>query len=71
DLDILAYNRDIIETQDLQIPHPRMNERAFVLFPLQEIAPNWVNPSINKGLKEIMVSLDPAQKIERTDMKLL
>ena len=40
DLDILLYNQETIETESLIIPHPRMFERAFVLVPLQEIAPN-------------------------------
>jgi 2-amino-4-hydroxy-6-hydroxymethyldihydropteridine diphosphokinase len=38
DLDILLYNKENIETEDLIVPHPRMNERAFVLVPLLEIA---------------------------------
>ena len=39
DLDILLYNHDNIETENLVVPHPRMHERAFVLVPLLEIAP--------------------------------
>lgn len=39
DLDILLYNQDRIETDRLTVPHPRMNERAFVLIPLLEIDP--------------------------------
>ena len=39
DLDILLYNQDRIETARLSVPHPRMNERAFVLIPLLEIDP--------------------------------
>lgn len=44
DLDILLYNQDQIETEDLIVPHPRMHERAFVLIPLLEIAPTAVHP---------------------------
>lgn len=40
DLDILLYNHDNIETETLTVPHPRMQERAFVLVPLAEIAPD-------------------------------
>ncbi|MEK4423602.1 2-amino-4-hydroxy-6-hydroxymethyldihydropteridine diphosphokinase [Solibacillus sp. FSL K6-1523] len=40
DLDILLYNQENIDTESLIIPHPRMHERAFVLVPLQEIAPS-------------------------------
>ena len=70
DLDILAYDQDIIETPDLQIPHPRMHERAFVLFPLMEIAPRWKHPLIDKGVEKMILTLDPTQEIERTDIKL-
>jgi 2-amino-4-hydroxy-6-hydroxymethyldihydropteridine diphosphokinase len=43
DLDLLLYGNDRIDTADLQVPHPRMNERAFVLVPLAEIAPHRVS----------------------------
>ena len=42
DIDILAYGDRLIDAPDLQIPHPRMTERAFVLVPLIEIAPEWI-----------------------------
>ena len=42
DLDILLFNDEIIHLPNLIIPHPRMAERAFVLIPLHEIAPEWV-----------------------------
>ena len=44
DIDILLYDRLILETPDLVVPHPGMAERAFVLFPLCEIAPELVHP---------------------------
>ncbi len=42
DIDILAYDDVALDEPDLHIPHPRMTERAFVLVPLAEIAPDWV-----------------------------
>jgi 2-amino-4-hydroxy-6-hydroxymethyldihydropteridine diphosphokinase len=42
DIDILAYDDIRLDEPDLHIPHPRMTERAFVLVPLAEIAPDWV-----------------------------
>jgi len=45
DLDILLYNSQTIATPDLQIPHPRMLQRRFVLTPLAEIAPNLKHPT--------------------------
>jgi 2-amino-4-hydroxy-6-hydroxymethyldihydropteridine diphosphokinase len=44
DLDLLLFNDLVLQTPTLQIPHPRMTERAFVLVPLAEIAPNWIEP---------------------------
>ncbi|SHH82878.1 MULTISPECIES: 2-amino-4-hydroxy-6-hydroxymethyldihydropteridine diphosphokinase [Virgibacillus] len=52
DLDILLYNQENIEMERLTIPHPRMHERAFVLVPLNEIAPHAVLPLPN-GDKEV------------------
>lgn len=43
DLDILLYGDAVINTPDLQVPHPRMGQRAFVLVPLAEIAPERVS----------------------------
>ncbi len=43
DLDLLLYSDSRIDSADLQVPHPRMNERAFVLVPLSEIAPDLVS----------------------------
>ncbi|AFY72591.1 2-amino-4-hydroxy-6-hydroxymethyldihydropteridine pyrophosphokinase [Synechococcus sp. PCC 7502] len=44
DLDLLLYENDILESDNLVIPHPRMCDRAFVMLPLAEIAPNWLHP---------------------------
>lgn len=41
DVDIIAFNQEIIQTEELQIPHPRMCERNFVMYPLAEIYPDW------------------------------
>jgi 2-amino-4-hydroxy-6-hydroxymethyldihydropteridine diphosphokinase len=44
DLDILLYDREVIEAPDLRIPHPRMHERAFVLVPLLELVSDPMLP---------------------------
>ena len=50
DLDILLYNNDNIETENLVVPHPRMHERAFVLIPLLEIAPLIADSMVDTGV---------------------
>jgi 2-amino-4-hydroxy-6-hydroxymethyldihydropteridine diphosphokinase len=58
DLDILLYSNKIIESPKLQIPHPRMRERAFVLVPLAEIAPDWIEPVSSLTIKELVKDVD-------------
>lgn len=53
DLDILFFNNQIISEPNLKIPHPLIQERQFVLIPLQEIAPNLIHPIFNKTITEL------------------
>lgn len=57
DLDILLYNQDNIETDDLSVPHPRMHERAFVIIPLLEIEPNIQLPLMDQPLQVVLERL--------------
>ena len=54
DLDILLYNSVSIQTEELTIPHPRMLERAFVLIPLCEIAPDDIYPENSISLHQVL-----------------
>lgn len=65
DIDILLYDTQIIETRDLIIPHPRITERAFVLIPLAEIAPEFVHPRISKSIAELAASIKGHSKVEK------
>ncbi len=63
DIDILFYDNQVIETPELVIPHPRLTERAFVLIPLAEIAPNLVHPVNGKTVKELKRSVTEVQGV--------
>jgi len=57
DLDILLYDDLVLDEPDLQIPHPRLAERAFVLTPLAEIAPETVDPRTGRTIAELLQRL--------------
>ncbi len=69
DLDILLYDDLILRDEPkLNVPHPRMCERAFVLIPLKEIAPTLLIPGCNKSVSELCASLSDA---DVKDVRLL
>jgi 2-amino-4-hydroxy-6-hydroxymethyldihydropteridine diphosphokinase len=65
DLDLLLYETQIIDTPTLQLSHPRMVERAFVLVPLAEIAPDWIEPRSGQLIAVL------ANKLECSGVELL
>ncbi|MCK4846554.1 MAG: 2-amino-4-hydroxy-6-hydroxymethyldihydropteridine diphosphokinase [Deltaproteobacteria bacterium] len=69
DLDIIFYGNEIIDEDDLKVPHPYMHERGFVLVPLMDIAPEMIHPKNGKSVRELLdklVSLEGTQEgIER------
>jgi len=54
DLDILFYDDVVMDTPELQIPHPGISEREFVLKPLAEIAPDKMHPVLKKSIKDLL-----------------
>ncbi len=62
DIDILLYGKQVVDTPELVIPHPRMAERAFVLVPLAEIAPDLTHPVSGKTVKEMLAGIGIKEK---------
>lgn len=58
DIDILFYGQEIIETENLRIPHPELDKRLFTLAPLAELAPAFVHPVLKKSILEIKNELN-------------
>ncbi len=65
DLDILFYDAKIIKSKDLVIPHPRLAVRAFVLVPLNEIAPDFVHPGNGRAVKDLVKDLGSISGVHR------
>ncbi len=63
DLDLIDYNGRVMDAKVLCLPHPRMQARGFVLYPLQEIAPQWSHPVSGDGLAALIGQLPAAQEI--------
>jgi 2-amino-4-hydroxy-6-hydroxymethyldihydropteridine diphosphokinase len=63
DLDLLAYHDMVNTGPDAPLlPHPRLAERAFVLKPLADLAPDWRHPATGQGIAELLAALDPGQE---------
>ena len=67
DLDLIAYHDEILDRPELIVPHPRMHERAFVLLPLQEIAPGWTHPVSGTALATLIGALPADQEAKILD----
>lgn len=64
DLDLLAYDDVVTASHEaLRLPHPRLGERAFVLRPLEDLAPDWRHPASGKTLRELLAALPEDQEI--------
>ena len=63
DIDIILYNKDVVNTDMLTIPHPRMHQRAFVFVPLLELIPDFIHPVLNKTISDLYDELDNVEEV--------
>jgi 2-amino-4-hydroxy-6-hydroxymethyldihydropteridine diphosphokinase len=66
DLDLLLYGDRVIETEELTVPHPRLHERAFVLYPLHEIEPDLIIPG--HGLLRELLARCTEQRLQKVEV---
>src|SRR5262249_48301390 len=65
DIDILLYGDQTISTPELQVPHPRMTQRRFVLAPLAELAPQLHHPSWNATVAELLARSNDSSQVRK------
>ncbi|MDL2283347.1 2-amino-4-hydroxy-6-hydroxymethyldihydropteridine diphosphokinase [Odoribacter sp. OttesenSCG-928-G04] len=65
DIDILFYDQQVIHTETLTIPHPRISERNFVLAPLNELLPDFMHPTLKKTIGELYKDSPDPLKISK------
>jgi 2-amino-4-hydroxy-6-hydroxymethyldihydropteridine diphosphokinase len=71
DLDLLFYSSQVINMPDLKVPHPRLEERAFVLVPMVEIARGFVHPVLHKSMLQLLTELESASRVDKCpDVKI-
>jgi 2-amino-4-hydroxy-6-hydroxymethyldihydropteridine diphosphokinase len=70
DIDILLYDDDVVSTGQLEIPHPRMAQRRFVLVPFAEIAPEARHPVLTKSIAELLEETSDRSEVRSYQDKL-
>jgi 2-amino-4-hydroxy-6-hydroxymethyldihydropteridine diphosphokinase len=71
DLDLLFFNKEIIDTRTLHVPHPRLQERRFVLAPMAELAPTLMHPKLNASISEMLAGLKSPHRVTLARADLL
>jgi 2-amino-4-hydroxy-6-hydroxymethyldihydropteridine diphosphokinase len=66
DIDVLLFNKDIIESPLIQVPHPQLAYRRFALLPLQEIAPRYHHPILHKTVTQLLKECPDQLEVRRS-----
>lgn len=64
DVDIIAFDEEIISTETLQIPHPLMQNRKFVLQPMMDLGLNWEHPTLKKSIAQLLLQTEDRSEIK-------
>ncbi len=70
DIDIIYFEKEIIESEQLTLPHPKLQERLFVLRPLADIAPQFYHPILNKDSRNLIQQCRDKSALKKTGLKL-
>jgi 2-amino-4-hydroxy-6-hydroxymethyldihydropteridine diphosphokinase len=65
DIDILFFDKQIINSPELSIPHPHIQDRNFVLFPLADIAAKFIHPTLNKSIEDLLKECKDTTQIKK------
>jgi 2-amino-4-hydroxy-6-hydroxymethyldihydropteridine diphosphokinase len=71
DLDLLFFNKEVMETRTLQVPHARLHERRFVLAPMAELAPALIHPKLNLSISDLLADLKSSYRVTLARADLL
>ncbi len=70
DLDILFYGNEVVEKNGLKIPHPRIQERRFVLVPLEEIDPDYIHPVYRSSISTLLANLKSNELVRKVEQSI-
>ncbi len=65
DIDILFFGNELIENERLSVPHPRIQERSFALYPLEELIPDFIHPALKKSIKTLKEECPDKLKVNK------
>ena len=65
DIDVLFVNDEVMETESLVLPHPRLHLRKFTLLPLVDLIPDFVHPILQKSIQELLVTCDDNSEVRK------